>query len=344
MGDPGGIGAEIIVKALADPALRRRAHVRIYGVEPCLRAAADKARIEPFWWRVDGAAAPAILETTLVHDVVVVDAGGTATDWPALSTRRGGAFSFRFVESAIADARRPRADPLRADAIVTAPISKHSWALAGHDNYPGHTELLGVRFNTPRVGMFFHAPARGDWPAFNVILATVHLPLMDVRNVLTIGRVFDSIDLGNDACRELGIDRPRIGVAGLNPHAGEAGLMGDEETRLIEPAIRAAVEAGIDARGPFPGDTIFNTLVSGGLDLVVAMYHDQGLIPVKLLARERAVNVTVGLPTVRTSPDHGTAFDIAGKNAADPGSMKSAITLAIDMAERRASRPAGKAG
>jgi len=339
MGDPGGIGAEVTVKALADPTLRGRARWRVHGLDLCLHAAAKQAGIEPFWVRPDlGAPGPA-RASALDRDVVVIDhAAGSEIDWPAGSTAAGGELSFRFVEHAIADARRGAADPLRADAIVTAPISKHSWALAGHAGFPGHTELLAARFGSARVGMFFHAAASGACPAFNVILATVHVPLMEVRRSLSTRRVLDAIELGHAACREVGVERPRIGVAGLNPHAGEAGLIGDEEALIIEPAVRAAAGAGIDCRGPIPGDTIFNTLVAGGLDLVVAMYHDQGLIPVKLLARERAVNVTVGLPTVRTSPDHGTAFDIAGKNAADAGSMKSALMLAIEMARRRAGK------
>ncbi len=341
MGDPGGIGAEILVKALADPAVRALARWRVHGLDSCLLAAAKRAGIAPFWAR--SGAHEKESDAPGAREVVVIDHGAPAgaraapfgEPWPAQSTALGGEFSFQCVEHAIADARRDAADPQRADAIVTAPISKHSWALAGHAEFPGHTELLAARFDAPRVGMFFHAPVRAGTPAFNVILATVHVPLMDVRRVLSTRRVLDAIELGERACREIGDERPRIGVAGLNPHAGEAGLLGDEEARIIEPAVREAARAGIDCRGPFPGDTIFNALIAGDLDLVVAMYHDQGLIPVKLLARERAVNVTVGLPTVRTSPDHGTAFDIAGKNLADPGSMKSALMLAARIAERR---------
>ncbi|MEO0588567.1 MAG: 4-hydroxythreonine-4-phosphate dehydrogenase PdxA, partial [Planctomycetota bacterium] len=150
------------------------------------------------------------------------------------------------------------------------------------------------------------------------------------------GRVFDPIDLGHAALRRMGIDKPKIAVCGLNPHAGEAGQFGDEEIRLITPAIELAQSQGIDASGPYPADTVFNKAVDGGFDLVVAMYHDQGLIPVKLLAWDAAVNTTLGLPIVRTSPDHGTAFDIVGQNKADPGSMKAAIKLAVQLANVRA--------
>jgi 4-hydroxythreonine-4-phosphate dehydrogenase len=155
---------------------------------------------------------------------------------------------------------------------------------------------------------------------------------MDVRNVLTIGKVYDPIDLGHQFCRQLGIAKPRIAVCGLNPHAGENGMFGDEESRIIRPAVDAARRVGIDAHGPFPGDTVFIGAAAGDWDLVVAMYHDQGLIPVKLLGWDKAVNVTVGLPIVRTSPDHGTAFDIAGQGRASEGSMKAAIELAARLA------------
>ncbi|MBS0192046.1 MAG: 4-hydroxythreonine-4-phosphate dehydrogenase PdxA [Phycisphaerales bacterium] len=338
MGDPGGIGPEVIVKSLHDAALRRRAHFRILGAQAPLDAAAQRSGIEPFWWRV-GAHTPAA-ETAGVHDVVLFDYEPGGEVHAPRVTKGGGALSFRLVEEAIAQARLPKEHALHADAIVTGPINKAAWAKAGHGQFPGHTELLAVRFGAKHFGMMFHAPAvqgSTDLGAheLNVILATAHIPLMDVRNVLTIGRVSDTIDLGAAACRALGIARPRIAVCGLNPHAGEDGLLGDEDQRLIEPAIKIARSNGIEVSGPCPADTIFLAALKGKFDLVVAMYHDQGLIPVKLLARDRAVNMTVGLPTVRTSPDHGTAFDIAGKNLADPGSMRSAIELALRMIQRR---------
>lgn len=327
MGDPGGIGPEVIVKALNDPATRAAARFVVYGVHEPLLSAADLAEIEPYWWRAPHGSN--LVETASAHDVVVLDydefrlpnAGP-----PRAPTRESGEASFRFVEDAIADARRAPADPLRVDAVVTGPISKRAWALAGRGKYPGHTELFATRFGARRYAMLF------DAPTLRVVLATIHLPLMDVRNVLTIGRVFDAIDLGNEACMRLGVRRPRIGVCGLNPHAGEEGLLGDEETRLIEPAIRLALDNGADVRGPFPADTLFVRAARGEFDLVVAMYHDQGLIPVKLLHWDEAVNMTIGLPIVRTSPDHGTAFDIAGTNRADERSMRRALTLAVRMA------------
>ncbi|MEC9374506.1 MAG: 4-hydroxythreonine-4-phosphate dehydrogenase PdxA [Planctomycetota bacterium] len=335
MGDPLGIGPEVVAKALSDPEIRRMARFVVHGMAGPMHAAAELAGIEANWWRVQHDSP--LVETSQRHDVVVLDSDASEVaaaveDGPdrARPTRAGGEASFQFVERAIADAKRPEGDPRRVDAIVTAPISKQSWAMAGRGKYAGHTELLTTRFGVKRSAMMFVAPQ------MKVILATVHIPLMDLRNALTIGRVFDPIDLGNDACIAMGIERPRIAVCGVNPHAGEGGLFGDEETRLIEPAIRMAVDAGIDASGPYPADTVFNAALARKFDLVVAMYHDQGLIPVKLLARDEAVNMTVGLPVVRTSPDHGTAFDIAGKNLADPGSMKAAIALAAKMASVRA--------
>ncbi len=332
MGDPLGIGPEVIAKALSDPELRRAAKFRIYGVESVLAEAAQAARIEPLWWRV--AHDSLLVETTRAHDVVVLDwekrTGELGLGRMARSANKlAGELSLVFCDAAIGDAKREASDPLRVDGIVTGPICKQSWALAGYGRFPGHTELLATRFAAQRVAMMFVSPR------LNVVLATVHIPLMEIRDVLTIGAVFDAIDLGNEGLKRMGITgerRPRIAVCGLNPHAGEGGLMGDEESRIIEPAIKVANDVGIDARGPFPADSIFIEAARGQWDLVVAMYHDQGLIPVKLLDRDRAVNVTLGLPTVRTSPDHGTAFDIAGKNRADAGSMRSAIELAVRMA------------
>ncbi|MBM4112136.1 MAG: 4-hydroxythreonine-4-phosphate dehydrogenase PdxA, partial [Phycisphaerae bacterium] len=237
----------------------------------------------------------------------------------------GGALSKLFVDDAITDALRPAGERRRIDALVTGPISKESWAMAGQ-RWPGHTELLGARAKAKRQVMLF-------WSSrLRVALATGHVPLAGVLDQLTIGKVFDPIDLGNEFCRRLGIRAPRIAVCGVNPHAGEHGLFGDDERRVIAPAIELARRAGIDAHGPFPADTIFISAAAGSWDLVVAMYHDQGLIPVKLLARDEAVNVTTGLPFVRTSPDHGTAFDIAGRSVANPGSMKAAILLAAKLA------------
>ena len=325
MGDPSGIGPEVVVKSIADPAMRARAKFVVYGANGPLTLAADHAGIDPFWYRVPADSsrltAP-INEPVVVRDYIEF---GDLLRLPPTPNKHGGNASKRFVEEAILDAG-PEASPARRiDAIVTAPISKQAWKLAGY-NWPGHTELVAHRTRCRRCCMMF------DAPRLKVVLATVHMPLMDIRNVLTIGKVFDPIDLGNQACQALGIESPRIAVCGLNPHAGEGGLLGDEEIRIIGPAVDMAKRAGINASGPWPADTIFSEALAGKFDLVVAMYHDQGLIPLKLLERGQATNWTIGPPMVRTSPDHGTAFNIAGKNHADASSMQAAIDLAIQLA------------
>jgi len=325
MGDPAGIGPEVIVKALADPAIRREARFVVYGMNELLSYAADLAEIEPYWWRVQHDSSRTAFD--LVHDVVVLDYDeysmlGTAVHRP---TKQGGSASLRFLDDAVAAAMKPAGAENRLDAIVTAPICKESWNMAGC-KFPGHTEFLQHRTKSRRVVMMFASPK------LHVALATVHIPLVEIRNRLNIGCVFDPIDLGHKAMRSLGVARPRIAVCGLNPHASENGQFGDEEQRIIRPAMDMASRAGIQVAGPFPGDTIFIDALAGKYDLVVAMYHDQGLIPVKLLAFDEAVNVTLGLPIIRTSVDHGTAFDIVGKNVANAGSMKAAIRQAIRMA------------
>lgn len=332
MGDPLGIGPEVVVKALADPALRASARFVVYGDNELMLAAAEVARIHPTWFRAGVEhvrAGSALLGDFTVIDYGIASALGAARE----PSKAGGVASKAFVEDAIADAMRAPGDPGRLDAVVTAPISKESWSLAGF-RWPGHTELLAARTKARRQAMAFVSPR------LKVALATTHVPLMEIRNLLTIGRVHEPIALGHELCRQLGIESPRIAVCGLNPHAGENGLFGDEEIRVIRPAIDMARATGIDARGPFPGDTIFIDAASGAWDLVVAMYHDQGLIPVKLLGWDRAVNVTLGLPIVRTSPDHGTAFGIAGRGQASEGSMRCAIELAVRLSAANGARAA----
>ena len=334
MGDPMGIGAEVVAKSLCDPAISRIARFVVYGQNQLLVDAAERAGLRPAWFRL--AKEGLTSQRAIAAEPVVVDYGHEDTlPREHAPSRAGGLLSKAFVEDAITDALRPVGDPRRLDAVVTGPISKESWSMAGF-RWPGHTELFAARCKTPHHTMLFESPR------LRVALATAHVGLMEIRDLLTIGRVFDPIELGAAHCRRLGVDRPRVAVCGLNPHAGERGLFGDEEKRVIGPAIDMARNAGIDAHGPFPGDTIFIDAAAGKWDLVVAMYHDQGLIPVKLLGFDRAVNVTVGLPIVRTSPDHGTAFGIANRNAASPNSMKAAIELAAKLArqpEVRLERP-----
>ncbi|MCH2136761.1 MAG: 4-hydroxythreonine-4-phosphate dehydrogenase PdxA [Phycisphaerales bacterium] len=325
MGDPGGIGPELIARCLAEHDLRLRARFCVHGCPDALAWAQQRCGIDASWTSVPACASePPPDDVIVLHDAQYAD----MAPMDAMPSKQAGLASKQWVESAIADAMRAPDDPRRTDAIVTAPICKASWGLAGY-TWPGHTELLAARTRARRACMVFESPR------LRVALATVHVPLMDLRNLLTIGRVFEPIDLGHAACLELGMERPRIAVCGLNPHAGEGGRIGDEETRVIAPAISMARERGIDASGPFPADTIFRDAAAGRWDMVVAMYHDQGLIPLKLLSDSAAVNWTVGLPIVRTSPDHGTAFDIAGKGVADHGSMCRAIELAIRLSEAR---------
>jgi 4-hydroxythreonine-4-phosphate dehydrogenase len=319
MGDPLGIGPEVIVKSLADPALRSRARFVIFGLHDVLELAADQAEINLFWWREP------------YDQNVRVGSGVLVTDFDELEPIRAngprgpdplaGHASFRFVEEG---ARHLRAGAI--DGLVTAPICKQSWQLANH-RFKGHTDFLARQFETRRVNMLFVGGG------LRVALASDHLPLFELRNCFTIGLVYQPIDLLDRTLREwFGIERPHIGVLGLNPHAGEDGLLGDEEHRIIEPALTMARNADIHASGPLAPDTAFIPDLARRYDGLVAMYHDQGLIPLKMHAFNQAAHLTLGLGSVRTSPGHGTAFDIAGKNRADPGSMRAAIELAIELA------------
>jgi len=324
MGDAAGIGPEVVVKALADPEIRRAAKFIVFGMNEQLCYSADKAEIEPFWGRHQHEK----ISRDYPHKVMVADYDDYSVPaWIKAPSRVAGEASIRFCLDAI--------DAARAgiiDAIVTAPISKTSWKLAGA-TWPGHTEMLAKRCKSKRKAMMFVAGP------LKVALATIHEALFEVRHKFTIGCVFEPIDLLNDALKEyFNIPNPKIGVAALNPHAGESGQFGDEEQRIISPAILLAQEQGINCDGPFPADTLFLRAAQGEFDGTVAMYHDQGMIPVKLLDFKKAVNITIGIPIIRTSPAHGTAFDIAGQNFADPAGMKSAITTAIQMAKTKKSK------
>ena len=205
--------------------------------------------------------------------------------------------------------------------IATAPINKESLALAGLP-WRGHTEMLASLTNAPRVAMMFWSEK------LRVVLATIHIPLASVPSALTVESVCGIIELTSRELPRFGIAHPRLALAGLNPHAGEHGILGSEETDVLEPAVARSVNAGARVSGPFPGDTIFLRAMRGEFDAVIACYHDQGLIPIKMVAFGQAVNVTLGLPIIRTSVDHGTAFDIAGRDIADPESMVQAVLLA----------------
>jgi 4-hydroxythreonine-4-phosphate dehydrogenase len=263
------------------------------------------------------AANPRVLEAC--EPVLYGPPAGPPFDAGVLSATAGRA-AYDAVCAAVRDALANR-----VDGIATAPVNKLAFARAGLP-WKGHTDLLAELTGAERVAMMFWSEP------LKVILATVHVALAEVPLVLTRELLDGIIDLTASELPRFGLPRPRLALAGLNPHAGEDGVIGSEEQRVLRPAVEGARTRGIDIQGPFPGDTVFVRAARGEFDAVIACYHDQGLIPVKLLAFGTAVNVTLGLPIVRTSVDHGTAFDIAGKGVADPSSMIEATLLAARLA------------
>jgi 4-hydroxythreonine-4-phosphate dehydrogenase len=257
--------------------------------------------------------------------VIYAPPAGTSFPPGALSAAAGRA-AYDLICAAVRDAQSGA-----VAAIATAPVNKLAFAEAGLP-WKGHTDLLGHLTGSRRVAMMFWSEP------LKVVLATIHVPLSEVPGLMTPDLLDGIIDLAAGELPRFGITEPRLALAGLNPHAGENGVLGDEEQQTLEPAVAAARRRGIRIDGPFPGDTVFVRAVRGEFDAVIACYHDQGLIPVKLLAFGRAVNVTLGLPIIRTSVDHGTAFDIAGRGVADPSSMIEATLLAARLAATRAAR------
>jgi 4-hydroxythreonine-4-phosphate dehydrogenase len=252
---------------------------------------------------------------------IVYNAPATLQVAPGTLSAAAGQAAYDIIVRAVSDATSRT-----VDAIATAPVNKEAFRLAGLP-WSGHTDLLAHLTRSRDVAMLFYSDA------LRVVLATVHIPLAAVPSTLTVTIMESTIGLTARELPRFGIAKPRIAVAGLNPHAGEHGLFGLEEEAVIAPAIAACRAKGIDVSGPFPADTVFVRARRGEFDVVVACYHDQGLIPVKLVAFGEAVNVTLGLPIVRTSVDHGTAFDIAGKGVADAGSMVAAVLLAAKLAQ-----------
>jgi 4-hydroxythreonine-4-phosphate dehydrogenase len=278
VGDPAGIGPEIVAKAAADPGVRALCEPVVFAPAP-----SESVRIGE-----TSAAAGLAAYETIVRAVAAAKSG-------------------------------------EVDGMATAPINKLAFAQAGL-HWKGHTDLLAHLCGVSRVAMMFYAPQ------LKVVLATVHVPLSAVPALITRDHIDGILALTAQSLPRFGVKAPRIAIAGLNPHAGEAGVLGTEDDEVLAPSVAAARAHGIDAHGPFPADTVFVRASRGEFDCVVACYHDQGLIPVKLLAFGKAVNVTLGLPIIRTSVDHGTAFDIAGKGIADAGSMIEAVKLAAQMA------------
>jgi 4-hydroxythreonine-4-phosphate dehydrogenase len=294
MGDPLGIGAEIILKAL--PKFKNQAQFKVFGDSRLLADLRD-------------------------CEVITVTPG---LDPKSLNAKQAGAASVQYLEAAM-DAY----DRGEVQGLVTAPISKAHVQAAGFP-FPGHTEYLAHRSKSPRFAMMMAGPK------LKVTLVTIHRPLKEISSSITLENILNTIDITNKNLINLfGIAHPRVAVCGLNPHAGEAGLLGTEEREVIAPAIAAARRKGYACEGPCVPDAVFHEAYEGKWDAVVAMYHDQGLIPFKLVHFWEGVNVTLGLPLVRTSPDHGTAFDIAGKGVADSRSMEAAVRMAIEMVKRR---------
>jgi 4-hydroxythreonine-4-phosphate dehydrogenase len=314
MGDPAGIGPEIVAGALAGPDLG--ATIRVIGDEARLRDAAQRVGVALAIQVVSD-----VDESIRDGAVAVHQIGELPADLPyGQVSAAAGAASFAYLEHAIALARAGH-----VDAIVTAPIHKEAWHLAGID-YPDHTETLAHLTGAPRHAMMLATDE------LRTVLVTTHVSLAKALTLITTDRVLKAIELAHEEMRAQGIRNPRVAVAGVNPHAGEGGMFGDEEITAIAPAVDAARAKGIDATGPHPPDTVFMRARAGEFDIVIAQYHDQGLIPVKLLGIDDGVNATLGLPFVRTSVDHGTAFDIAGKGIADPESMITAVLLAARLA------------
>jgi len=305
MGDPAGIGPEVVLKALADTELAEMADWVVVGDAAVL----DRTRLPMFNGRI--------------HEVGAL----TGVDDFAFGKldARYGAAGLEYVRIATEMCLRGE-----AAAMVTAPLNKEAVTLSGRA-FSGHTEYIAELCGAAESRMLLASEV------LCTVHVTTHVPLRDACSLNT-ERIVRTIELGDEAMRLLGFARPRIAVCGLNPHAGEHGLFGDEDSQFIAPAIAAARAAGIQCSGPHAGDTVFLQASRGAYDLVVAMYHDQGHIPMKLLDFESTVNISLGIPIIRTSVDHGTAFGIAGKNLADARSMKQAMRMAARMAVHRSRR------
>lgn len=321
MGDAAGVGPEIIVSSLLDPEIIGACIPIIIGDGARLRKAAQVTGVAPTINTIDGPEDAVSEPGTL--NVIDLDLIPDDLPWGELSAVAGDA-AYQYVERACDLARQQR-----IDAICTAPLNKEALHRGGHV-YPGHTEILAKLTGTDEVSMMLSTPK------LKVIHVTTHVGLIDAVEKIEPGLVERTIRRGNDALVAAGNPRPRIGVASINPHAGEGGLFGyGEEATKIAPGVEAARAHGIDVSGPLPADTLFFLAGRGDYDLVVAQYHDQGHGPIKVLGIEAGVNITVGLPVIRTSVDHGTAFDIAGTGKADPRSMVEAMRQAIELATNR---------
>jgi 4-hydroxythreonine-4-phosphate dehydrogenase len=321
MGDPADIGPEIVAKVFASAAGDQQpVHAVVIGDEAIMEREISHLRLR-LRIRVISEPAAARFDSGVLN---LLPASGLPADLPrGIVSAAAGRAAYSYITKAI---ELTQASLL--DGICTAPINKEALHAAGIP-YPGHTEILAAQTRASDTAMMLFAPA------LRTILVTVHMSLTQAISQLSIQEELRVIRLAQSTLQAMGIPNPRIAVAGLNPHAGEGGLFGDEEIRIIAPAIALARQEGINASGPHSGDTVFMNARRGEFDIVVAQYHDQGLIPVKLLGFDGGVNITAGLPFVRTSPDHGTAFDIAGQGRADPSSLLTALRTAIELATQR---------
>ena len=319
IGDVTGIGPEVTLKALAEEAKTDDARYLLIGdsvhLERANRLSGLNLPLRP-WAGASAADRFCQFNPGLIPLSEDLPPGASAAANAALLYLEDGA-------------RRCLAGEL--SALVTAPVSKEAIIRAGHSEFVGQTEFLSGIAGTDRtVMMLLGADDRGRW--LRVALATTHVPIRLVADRLSREKIELAVERAAEACRDLGLGRARVAVCGLNPHAGEGGKIGTEEITVISPAIEACRGRGFDVSGPHSADTLFYHVLGGAYDAVVAMYHDQGLVPLKMIGFESGVNWTLGLPFIRTSPDHGTAYDIAGKNQANPSSMRAAIRLARQLA------------
>ncbi len=313
MGDPAGVGPEIIVKALSDSEIRRTCRPVIIGTPSAIAEAISLAGAV-FTIHQISSPSEATLSSGMLNVLEISGSAGIVKNRPSAES---GSASVRFIEKAVDLALRKE-----VNAIVTAPISKEALKMSGHP-WPGHTEMIAEKCATREYAMMLTGgPLR-------VILVTIHTAIKHVPGLVRKVAVLKTIRLAKIACDMLSIGHPRIAVAGLNPHSGEGGIFGTEEIDEIEPAVKQAQKEGLPVSGPYPPDTIFHKAYKGDVDIIVCMYHDQGLIPLKMISFDTGVNTTIGLPIIRTSPDHGTAYDIAWKGIASPSSMIEAIKLAV---------------
>lgn len=318
MGDPSGVGPEVIVKSFKDEAIYENSSLFVIGDRKMLERAINVTEVQLDVRSISKPEEAKFEYGTI--DVVDLDLVSDELPWGEVSSEAGNA-AFRYLEKAIS-----YANDKRIQGICTAPLNKEALHKAGHI-YPGHTEILAELTNTKDFAMMLSAPG------LRVIHVTTHIGLIDAVNKINVDRQYTVIKLAHETLQKAGITDPRIAVCGINPHAGENGLFGNgEEEEKIIPAVEKAQEEGINVVGPLPADTLFFRAKRGDFDIVVAQYHDQGHGPIKVLGLESGVNITVGLPTIRTSVDHGTAFDIAGKNIADEKSLKEAIRMAYELA------------